>query len=251
MTTRPSLTGTDNARPVGSTPSTGGPGRPVRGRAIAGAGRRGPDARPAAQHRAQLPGQAHRPTLPTVPLGPSGRPTRPRRASLPSVRIGVIGATGPAGQAAATQLAAIGLEVVVGSRAIERATETVSSLKGRWPGRFLELVPAENQEAASADLVIVATPWDGVLSTVATLKDRLAGKVVISMANALTRWGRDMVPLIPPTGSVTVAVAVALPGFAGGGRLPSPARRAVERPRPRHRRRRAGLLRRSPGRHSR
>jgi 8-hydroxy-5-deazaflavin:NADPH oxidoreductase len=127
------------------------------------------------------------------------------------VRIGVIGATGPAGQAAATQLAGIGFEVVVGSRAIERAAETVSTLKGRWPGRFLELVPGENQEAASADLVIVATPWDGVLSTIAALKDRLAGKIVISMANALTRWGRDMVPLIPPTGSVTVAVAAALP----------------------------------------
>jgi NADPH-dependent F420 reductase len=31
------------------------------------------------------------------------------------------------------------------------------------------------------------------------------------MANALTRWGKDMVPLLPPTGSVTVAVARALP----------------------------------------
>jgi 8-hydroxy-5-deazaflavin:NADPH oxidoreductase len=127
------------------------------------------------------------------------------------VRIGVIGATGPAGQAAATQLAGIGFQVVVGSRAIERATETVSSIKDRWSDRFLELVPGENQEAASADLIIVATPWDGVLSTVAALKDHLAGKIVISMANALTKWGKDMVPLIPPTGSVAVAVAAALP----------------------------------------
>ncbi len=124
----------------------------------------------------------------------------------------MIGATGPAGQAVAAQLAGIGFEVVVGSRAIERATEAVSTLKERWPGRSLELVPGENQEAACADLVIVATPWDGVLSTIAALRDALAGKIVISMANALTRWGRDMVPLIPPTGSVTVAVAGALPG---------------------------------------
>jgi NADPH-dependent F420 reductase len=109
------------------------------------------------------------------------------------------------------QLAGIGLEVVVGSRAIERATETVSSLKERWPSRYLELVPGENQEAASADLVILATPWDGILSTILPLKNPLAGKIVVSMANALTRWGRDMVPLIPPTGSVTVAVAAALP----------------------------------------
>jgi NADPH-dependent F420 reductase len=31
------------------------------------------------------------------------------------------------------------------------------------------------------------------------------------MVNALTRWGKFMVPLVPPTGSVTVAVALALP----------------------------------------
>ena len=61
----------------------------------------------------------------------------------------------------------------------------------------------------------VATPWEGVLSTVAALEAALAGKIVISMANALTRWGKDMVPLLPPTGSVTVAVARALPAIAG------------------------------------
>jgi 8-hydroxy-5-deazaflavin:NADPH oxidoreductase len=127
------------------------------------------------------------------------------------VRIGVIGATGPAGQAAATQLAGIGFEVVVGSRAIERATETVAGLKERWPSRWLELVPGENQDAAGADLVIVATPWEGVLSTVMALRGPLAGKIVVSMANALTRWGKDMVPLLPPTGSVAVAVAGVLP----------------------------------------
>jgi 8-hydroxy-5-deazaflavin:NADPH oxidoreductase len=127
------------------------------------------------------------------------------------VRIGVIGATGPAGQAAAAQLAGIGFEVVVGSRAIERATETVAALKERWPSRWLELVPGENQDAAGADLVIVATPWEGVLSTVMALQSPLAGKIVVSMANALTRWGKDMVPLLPPTGSVTVAVAGVLP----------------------------------------
>jgi 8-hydroxy-5-deazaflavin:NADPH oxidoreductase len=127
------------------------------------------------------------------------------------MRIGVIGATGPAGHAVAAQLAGIGFEVVVGSRAMERATETVAALKERWPTRSLALIPGENLDAAGADLVIVATPWEGVLSTITSLKDPLAGKIVVSMANALTRWGRDMVPLLPPTGSVTVAVAAALP----------------------------------------
>jgi NADPH-dependent F420 reductase len=109
------------------------------------------------------------------------------------------------------QLAHVGVDVSVGSRSIERAEATVAELKGRYPGRSLTLHPADNAGAAGADLVVVATPWDGVLSTVSALEEPLAGKIVISMANALTRWGRNMVPLIPPTGSVTVAVARALP----------------------------------------
>jgi hypothetical protein len=108
-------------------------------------------------------------------------------------------------------LAGVGVEVVVGSRSEDRAAETVAGLTARWPDRHLPLRPGTNQVAADADLVVVATPWDGVLTTVAALEEPLAGKIVVSMANALTRWGKDMVPLLPPTGSVTVAVARALP----------------------------------------
>lgn len=126
--------------------------------------------------------------------------------------IGVLGATGPAGQAAAAQFAAVGIDVIVGSRALERASDTVAELQSRWPDRQLELTPGDNAAAAEADLVLVATPWDGILTTVEPLAGALSGKVVISMANALTKWGKNMVPLLPPTGSVTAAVAQALPG---------------------------------------
>ncbi len=109
------------------------------------------------------------------------------------------------------QFAGIGLEVIVGSRAVERAEETVATLKEKWASRNLPLTPGDNQAAADADLVVVATPWDGVLSTISPLADALAAKVVVSMANALTKWGKDMVPLLPPTGSVAVAVARSVP----------------------------------------
>ena len=109
------------------------------------------------------------------------------------------------------QFAGIGLEVVVGSRALERAEETVGTLKERWADRNLPLTPGENEAAAGADLVVVATPWDGVPSTLAPLKGALKAKIVVSMANALTRWGKEMIPLLPPSGSVTAAVARALP----------------------------------------
>ncbi len=109
------------------------------------------------------------------------------------------------------QLAHVGIDVSLGSRSMERAEAAVTELRGRWPSRSLPLHPADNAGAAEAELVVVATPWEGVLTTVSALEEPLAGKIVISMANALTRWGRNMVPLIPPTGSVTVAVARALP----------------------------------------
>lgn len=123
----------------------------------------------------------------------------------------MIGATGPAGQAVAVQFAAIGEEVVVGSRSHERAEGIVAELRDRWTGRGLPLLPGDNAAAADADVVVVATPWEGVLSTVGPLKEALAGKLVISMVNALTRWGQ-MIPLTVPTGSVTAALALALPG---------------------------------------
>jgi NADPH-dependent F420 reductase len=127
------------------------------------------------------------------------------------VNIGVLGGTGPAGQAVAVQFAGIGIEAIVGSRALERAEETVAALTEKWSNRNLPLVPGANEAAAAADIVVVATPWDGVLATLEPLAGDLAGKIVISMANALTRWGKEMVPLLPPTGSVTVAVGRALP----------------------------------------
>ncbi|HEY5246089.1 MAG TPA: NADPH-dependent F420 reductase, partial [Acidimicrobiales bacterium] len=66
--------------------------------------------------------------------------------------------------------------------------------------------------AAAADLVVVATPWDGAVATVRALAEPLAGKVVVSMVNALVKEGREMLALVPPRGSMAAAVQAALPG---------------------------------------
>lgn len=126
--------------------------------------------------------------------------------------IGVLGGTGPAGQAVAVQFADIGIDVIVGSRSKERAEGIVGELQERWSGRNLALTGGDNEAAASADVVVVATPWEGVPATVEGLADHLDGKLVVSMANALTKWGKRMVPLLPPTGSVAEAVAALVPG---------------------------------------
>jgi NADPH-dependent F420 reductase len=43
------------------------------------------------------------------------------------------------------------------------------------------------------------------------VEDRLRDKVVVSMANALTRLGREFQPLVPPRGSVAASVQAAVP----------------------------------------
>ena len=112
----------------------------------------------------------------------------------------------------ATRLVSVGHEVVIGSRSAERAEEARQTLVAQWPDRDLQgLTAGANADAAACAVVVVATPWDGAAPTVAALADQLEGKVVISMANALTRVGKEFQPLIPPRGSIAADVAAAIP----------------------------------------
>lgn len=143
------------------------------------------------------------------PLRLDRRRRRPARLSF--VRIGILGGTGPAGKALAARLASVGFEVVVGSRSKYRAMETVDNLLGDWPDRRLKITAADNPGAAATDVVVIATPWDGATQTAASVRGELRGKVVMSMANALTRLGREFQPLVPPRGSVAASVQAAVP----------------------------------------
>lgn len=127
------------------------------------------------------------------------------------VRIGILGGTGPAGSALGARLASVGFDVVIGSRSKYRAMEAVDQLVGRWPDRELRIDAGDNATAAAADVVVVATPWDGATQTATSVEQKLRGKVVISMANALTRIGSEFQPLVPPRGSVAASIQAALP----------------------------------------
>jgi NADPH-dependent F420 reductase len=102
--------------------------------------------------------------------------------------------------------------VVIGSRSKERAAEACEEICKRWPERDLTLEAGDNSRAAAAEIVIVATPWDAAALTVASVAQRLTGKVVISMANALAKVGDEFEPLVPPRGSVAAHVQSAAPG---------------------------------------
>jgi len=127
------------------------------------------------------------------------------------MRIGILGGTGPAGRGLAVRLAAAGDDVVLGSRDAERAQTTAASLVDAWPDHRLAITGATNEDCAAADLVVMATPWDGAVATVKPLAGALAGKVVVSMANALVKEGREFLALIPPRGSVAATLQAVLP----------------------------------------
>lgn len=127
------------------------------------------------------------------------------------MRIGILGGTGPAGSALAARLASIGYDVVVGSRSKYRAMEATDALLDKWPELADRLAAGDNAMAAECDVVIIATPWDSAATTAQENRDALAGKVVISMANALVRVGHEFQPLVPPRGSVAAHVQAAVP----------------------------------------
>ena len=129
-----------------------------------------------------------------------------------AMRVGVLGGTGPAGTALAARLASVGYDVVIGSRSAERAEEKAASIRGEWPQLSLPLHGGSNEDAAACDIVVIATPWDSAATTAREHSDALAGKVVISMANALVRVGHEFQPLVPPRGSVAAHVQAAVPG---------------------------------------
>jgi NADPH-dependent F420 reductase len=68
-----------------------------------------------------------------------------------------------------------------------------------------------NDDAAGAELVVAATPWDAIVATMKPFADLLRGKVVISMANALVKEGREMVAVLPARGSMAAELQAALP----------------------------------------
>jgi len=97
--------------------------------------------------------------------------------------VGVLGGTGPQGKGLALRWAMAGQRVILGSRSAERAAQAateVTSLAGA------EVSGVDNAEcAATADVVLVAVPWDGHAELLTSLREQLVGKLVIDCVNPL------------------------------------------------------------------
>ncbi len=127
------------------------------------------------------------------------------------MRIGVIGGSGPAGSSLAARLASVGYESVIGSRSKYRAMESRDALVEQYPELDDLLGYGDNASAADCDIVVIATPWDSAATMAQDHERYLRGKIVVSMANALVRVGKEFQPLVPPRGSVAAHVQAAVP----------------------------------------
>jgi len=105
------------------------------------------------------------------------------------MKIAIFGGTGDLGRGLAVNFAAAGHEIVVGSRSQERADSAAETLREAYPeGTF---TPLENVEAAAAgEMAVVSIPWEGIEATIPPMADALAGKVVVSVVNAL-KFGKS------------------------------------------------------------
>ena len=135
-------------------------------------------------------------------------------------RIAIVGGTGPEGRGLALRLAMAGHEVVIGSRDAGRAAAAAAGLlEGRESvvpalqrarragtsspqGRELPISGAANADAVnSADVVLLAVPFEGLRPTAESLREQLVGKLVVSIVAPVTFADGQMSAISVPEGS--------------------------------------------------
>jgi NADPH-dependent F420 reductase len=142
------------------------------------------------------------------PAGTSAKVHVENPWDLPDVSglvVGVLGGTGPQGKGLAYRLAKAGQKVIIGSRAAERAQATAEKLGHGVEG-------ADNAECARrSDIVIVAVPWEGHGKTLESLREELAGKLVVDCVNPLGFDKKGAYAIRPEEGSAAEQAAALLP----------------------------------------
>jgi NADPH-dependent F420 reductase len=141
---------------------------------------------------------------PTVTMT-SDAPRDPR--DLPDVStliVGVLGGTGDQGRGLARRLALAGHHVIIGSRDAARAEASAADLGLGTSGM------ANDECARTADIVIIAVPWEGHASLLEALRDALVGKVVVDCVNPMGFDKQGAFALRVPEGSAAEQAAAIL-----------------------------------------
>jgi 8-hydroxy-5-deazaflavin:NADPH oxidoreductase len=133
------------------------------------------------------------------------------------VRVAVVGGTGDLGFGLAVRLGAAGTEVIIGSRARDRAEQAAERAR-EAAGVSAPIDGAENPEAvAGADLIFVTVPFAGQAATYRALKEAWPdGAVVCDTTTPLATavGGRSTHVLRPWHGSAAEQAKALLPGHA-------------------------------------
>ena len=132
----------------------------------------------------------------------------PDPRQLPDVSglsVGVLGGTGEQGRGLALRLAMAGHRVVIGSRDAARAAGIAAEI-----GHGVEGLANEDC-ARATDVVIVAVPWDGHGALLESLRDALAGRIVVDCVNPLGFDKQGAFALEVAEGSAAQQAAAILP----------------------------------------
>ncbi|RZS44150.1 reduced coenzyme F420:NADP oxidoreductase [Herbihabitans rhizosphaerae] len=128
-----------------------------------------------------------------------------------NLTVGVLGGTGPQGRGLALRWAKAGLRVVIGSRKAERAEDAAAELRDL--AGVSHVTGEDNAScAAEADIVLVAVPWDGHGTLLESLREPLAGKIVIDCVNPLGFDKQGPYALAVEEGSAAQQAEALLPG---------------------------------------
>lgn len=110
---------------------------------------------------------------------PTSAPDPRQLPDVSGLRVGVLGGTGEQGRGLARRLAMAGQAVTIGSRDAARAASIAAEVG-------LGVQGLANEDCArTADIVIVAVPWDGHAALLESLREGLIDKVVVDCVNPL------------------------------------------------------------------
>lgn len=127
-------------------------------------------------------------------------------SARPPRSIGILGGTGPQGRGLARRFAAAGYQVVLGSRDADRAAQAAADY-----AEVGDVTGAVNADAAAADLVVVAVPYDGHAELLTELAPKLAGKIVVDCVNRIGFDSRGPYAIAVEAGSSAEEAAGILP----------------------------------------
>jgi NADPH-dependent F420 reductase len=103
------------------------------------------------------------------------------------MKIGIIGGTGSQGLGIAIRFVQAGEDVIIGSRAVEKAQEAVDKIKGLLEKDDIpNLKAAANPKAAKeAEILILTVPLTAQSATLLSIKEEAAGKILMDATEPL------------------------------------------------------------------